>query len=124
MDGVPVHRVALYPSHDRSAVRRAANYLSFALSAAALGPFLVKRPDVVYVYHPPATVGLPAMVLRALHGCPLVYDIQDLWPDTRGLVGHDGQPAVSMAALERWCRLVYSPSGSHRGPLARLSAKH
>ena len=70
MDGIPVHRVALYPSHDQSAVRRAANYLSFAISASRLGPWLVKKPDVVYVYHPPATVGLPAMVLRALHGCP------------------------------------------------------
>ena len=71
-----------YPSHDRSALRRAANYASFALSASLLGPWLVKKPDVVYVYHPPATVGLPAMVLRALRGCPVVYDVQDLWPDT------------------------------------------
>ncbi|HOQ60432.1 MAG TPA: glycosyltransferase WbuB, partial [Vicinamibacterales bacterium] len=30
MQGIPVTRVALYPSHDASAIRRSANYLSFA----------------------------------------------------------------------------------------------
>jgi glycosyltransferase involved in cell wall biosynthesis len=107
MDGVAVNRVPLYPSHDRSALRRVANYASFALSAATLGPFLVKRPDVVYVYHPPATVGLPAMALRAAHGCPLVYDIQDLWPDTVASSGMMGNRWLN-GALARWCRLVYS----------------
>ena len=107
IEGITVNRVALYPSHDRSAVRRAANYASFALCAAAFGPFLVKRPDVVYVYHPPATVGLPAMVLRALLGCPVVYDIQDLWPDTVLSSGMMGNRWVG-AALGRWCQFVYS----------------
>ena len=107
MDGIAINRVALYPSHDQSAVRRVANYASFALSASAVGPFLVKKPDVVYVYHPPATVGLPAMVLRALRGCPLVYDIQDLWPDTV-VSSRMMSDRWLMAALERWCRLVYS----------------
>jgi colanic acid biosynthesis glycosyl transferase WcaI len=107
MHGIAVHRVALYPSHDRSAVRRAANYASFALSAAVLGPLLVKRPDVAYVYHPPATVGLPAMALRTLVGCPVVYDIQDLWPDTVASSGMMGNRWIE-AALARWCRLVYS----------------
>ena len=37
MDGVPVLRVALYPSHDLSPARRIANYASFALSAATVG---------------------------------------------------------------------------------------
>ncbi len=33
IDGVRISRVALFPSHDRSAVRRVANYASFAISA-------------------------------------------------------------------------------------------
>lgn len=107
MDGITVNRVALYPSHDRSTVRRAANYLSFALSAATLGPLLVRKPDVAYVYHPPATVGLPAIALRAWHGCPLVYDIQDLWPDTVFSSGMVRRRWIA-SALDRWCRLVYA----------------
>ena len=107
MDGITVNRVALYPSHDGSALRRIANYASFALAQSLVGPLLVRKPDVVYVYHPPATIGLPAMVLRALLGCPVVYDIQDLWPDSVASSQMVGSPWV-IKALDRWCRLVYS----------------
>jgi glycosyltransferase involved in cell wall biosynthesis len=81
LDGIPVLRVALWPSHSRSKLGRMANYGSYATtaSAAALG---LKRPDVAYVYHPPGTAALPAMALRALRGVPFVLDVQDLWPDT------------------------------------------
>jgi glycosyltransferase involved in cell wall biosynthesis len=107
MDGIPVNRVALYPSHDTSAARRVANYISFAVSASAIGPFVIKRPDVIHVYHPPGTMGLPAMVLRALRGAPVVYDIQDLWPDTVASSGMMGN-RWALRALDRWCRLAYS----------------
>ncbi|KEF34220.1 UDP-phosphate galactose phosphotransferase [Deinococcus sp. RL] len=93
MDGVPVLRVPLYPSHDGSGVRRAANYLSYAASAS-VGALLLRRPDVAYVYHPPATAALPAVVLRALRGVPFVYDIQDLWPDTLAATGMMQNAAV------------------------------
>ncbi|WP_051973619.1 glycosyltransferase family 4 protein [Cryobacterium sp. MLB-32] len=86
MGGIPVLRVPLYPSHDHSAVRRVLNYVSFAVSAT-VAALLMRRPDVAYVYHPPATVGLPAMMLKALKGVPYVYDVQDLWPDTLAATG-------------------------------------
>jgi len=84
--GIPILRVPLYPSHDGSGLRRALNYLSFAVTAS-VGAILTKRPDVAYVYHPPATVGLPAMVLKLIKGVPYVYDVQDLWPDTLAATG-------------------------------------
>lgn len=93
LDGVPVLRVPLYPSHDGSGVKRAANYLSFAASAS-VGALLLRRPDVAYVYHPPATAALPGMVLNALRGVPFVYDIQDLWPDTLAATGMMQNAAV------------------------------
>lgn len=86
MDGVRLLRVPLYPSHDGSSVGRALNYLSFAASAAVAAIF-TRRPDVVYVYHPPATVAAPAVVLKLLKNSPFVYDIQDLWPDTLAATG-------------------------------------
>ncbi|WP_116092028.1 sugar transferase [Sphingomonas crusticola] len=85
-DGIRILRVPLYPSHDGSALRRALNYLSFAL-AATLGTIFVRRPDIAYVYHPPATVALPAMVLKHLRGVPFVYDVQDLWPESLSATG-------------------------------------
>ncbi|WP_304524158.1 sugar transferase [Deinococcus betulae] len=93
VDGVAVLRVPLYPSHDGSGVKRAANYLSYAASAS-IGSLLLRRPDVAYVYHPPATAALPGMVLHALKGVPFVYDIQDLWPDTLAATGMMENAAV------------------------------
>ncbi len=106
VDGVSIIRVPLYPSHDGSAVRRILNYVSFALSAAMLGPFLVRRADVAYVYHPPATVALPAMALRLLRGIPFVYDIQDLWPDTLSATGMVNSRKI-LTCVDLFCRLSY-----------------
>jgi glycosyltransferase involved in cell wall biosynthesis len=85
--GVPVERVPLYPEHSRSTVGRVFNYVSFALSSAVLGPFLVKRPDVIFVYHPPLTIGLSAILLGGLWRVPFVYQIQDMWPETLRATG-------------------------------------
>lgn len=108
IEGIPILRVPLYPSHDRSAIRRIANYASFALSAS-IGNLFVKRPDVIYVYHPPATVGLPAMVAKLFHNVPVVYDIQDIWPDTVATTGMLNNKFV-LSLLDKWCRLVYRQS--------------
>ena len=82
LDGIDVLRVALYPSHDNSSLRRAFNYVSFAFSAAVIGTALIRKPDVIYAYHPPITVGLAAAAIGLFRRAPFVYDIQDLWPDT------------------------------------------
>ena len=115
MDGVPVLRVPLYPSHDPSARGRVANYTSFALSAATLGAALVGRGDVAYVYHPPATVGLPAIVLKALRGIPFVYHIADMWPESvvdSGMLGNGALRRGVERLLSRWCHAVYRHSST------------
>jgi glycosyltransferase involved in cell wall biosynthesis len=81
MDGITVHRVALYPSHDTSTLRRVINYLSFSLSAFIIGPWLVRKPDVIYVYNL-ITLGPPAFLLRFLYGATVIIDVQDLWPES------------------------------------------
>jgi len=104
---VTVNRVALYPSHDRSAIKRVLNYLSFALAATVIGPWLVKKPDVLYVYHPPLTTTIPAALLKLLFGCPMVYDVQDLWPDTLESTGMV-QSRFLMGVVEKWAQLGYA----------------
>jgi glycosyltransferase involved in cell wall biosynthesis len=105
-DNVCVWRVPLYPSHDQSFVRRFANYVSFAASASILGIVLTRKPDVVYVYQPPATVGLVALTQRLVRHVPVVYDIQDLWPDTLRATGmlHN---AAALGAVGLWCDFIY-----------------
>lgn len=105
-DGISIVRVPLYPSHDKSGLRRTLTYASFALTAAAIGTPSVARPDVVYVYHPPATVGLPARALRFFRKAPFVYHIQDLWPDTLPATGMVSNGAI-LSLVDAWCRRVY-----------------
>jgi hypothetical protein len=106
LDGIPVVRTALYPSHDKSPIRRILNYGTFAASAATLGACAITQPDVVYAYHPPATVGLPSAVLRNIRRVPIVGDIQDLWPDTVLETGMLTDP-LAVSLLRKWCRFTF-----------------
>ena len=81
-DGYDIRRVALYPSHDRSALRRTANYLSFGVASTIFGWKLLRRADVIYIYHPPLTAALGPWISRLLRGAPYVLHIQDLWPES------------------------------------------
>jgi glycosyltransferase involved in cell wall biosynthesis len=106
IDSISILRVALYPSHDKSVVGRILNYASFAVSAALIGTVLIKKPDVIYVFHPPATIGFAAMVIGLIRQAPFLYDIQDLWPDTVAVSGM--MPSqIALAVLGSWCKLVY-----------------
>ncbi|MEH6452567.1 MAG: glycosyltransferase family 4 protein, partial [Psychromonas sp.] len=87
IEGVQVTRVPLYPSHDEGAIGRVLNYVSFAASSLFYGLFAAKRPDVIYAYHPPLTVGITAVLLRLFRRVPVVYDVQDMWPDTLRATG-------------------------------------
>lgn len=81
-DGVEIIRTWLYPEHSQSGMRRVLNYLSFAVSSSLFGLFLARRPDVIFVYHPPLTIGIPAWLLSRIWRVPFVYQIQDMWPET------------------------------------------
>lgn len=106
MDGISILRVPLYPSHDVSALRRIANYATFALSAAFMGALLVKPADVMYVYHPPATVGFAAAIISMVRRIPFVYDIQDLWPDTLAATGMLNNPGI-LKLVDSGCSFIY-----------------
>lgn len=110
IDGISVIRVPLYPSHDASAVKRVLNYASFAISAALLGTLLVKRADVLYAYHPPATIAIPAISLRFLRGIPYVYDVMDLWPDTLAATGMVSNRFI-LKCVGLYCRMAYRLAG-------------
>jgi len=106
IDGITVHRVPLYPNHDASALKRVVNYVSFFLSSMLYGVFKRKRPDIIYVYHPPLTSALSASVISFFRRVPFVVDIQDLWPDTLSATGMiNNKKALSI--VEWFCQFVY-----------------
>lgn len=92
IDSISITRLPLFPSHDRNPIGRVANYVSFFLSAACYLTIFAKRADIMYVYHPPLTVGLAAAFAKIFRRTPTVIDVQDMWPDTlraTGMIGHE-----------------------------------
>lgn len=106
MDGIHVNRVWLYPSHDTNPFKRILNYTTFSLSAALLGPWLVKKVDLIYVYHPPATVALPAFILKLCKRAPILLDVNDLWPDTLWATGMMNRKWI-IKIINAWCNFSY-----------------
>ncbi|RPJ39655.1 MAG: glycosyltransferase WbuB [Planctomycetaceae bacterium] len=82
LDGVPVTRVAMYPSHDGSAIRRSLNYISIGISLAIHVLGMKRRFDVSHVCMGPITLMWPAQVLRRVQGTKVVADVQDIWPES------------------------------------------
>lgn len=109
IEGIRVHRLFLVPSHNTSGLGRATNYLSFFLSALVFCFLRGGRFDVIYVYHPPITVGLAAAVSGLKTRTPFVVDVQDLWPDSVVASGFEGTVRLG-GILGRMCRFVYRRS--------------
>ncbi|HEX8509025.1 MAG TPA: glycosyltransferase family 4 protein [Propionibacteriaceae bacterium] len=113
VDDIDIRRVALYPNHDSSPVRRLANYASFGASAALLGTNVLRNVDAVWVNYSPITVAWPMWLTRLLHRVPCVTHVLDLWPDTLFAGGFARQGKAARAVepiLRAWCRGMYAAS--------------
>src|SRR5262245_28638700 len=105
---IPVIRVPLVPRGNGGAVRLVLNYLSFALFACILAPFRCKGGfDAIFVFEPsPITVGLPALVLKRFKRAPVLFWVQDLWPESLSATGAVRAPLI-LGAVARLVRLIY-----------------
>ena len=106
VDGISILRVALYPNHDSSALKRIFNYISFAFMAILFGIFATRKADVIYAYHPPLTVGIAAIFIKLFRRTPIIYDIQDMWPDTLKATGMLNNNKI-LNLIGSVCNLVY-----------------
>jgi len=84
LPGIKIRRVPLMPRGRGGNIRLVLNYASFAFFASILGPILCNDYyDIIFVYEPsPVTVGLPALVIKWLRKSPVMFWVQDLWPET------------------------------------------
>lgn len=87
--GVKVIRVPLLPRGKAGGVQLALNYFSFALTATILAPFLCRgKFDQIFVFEPsPITVGIPALLMKKLKSAPMLFWVQDLWPESLSATG-------------------------------------
>ncbi len=111
IDGVEVVRCPLVPRGPGTGARLALNYASFAMSSGLLAPLRLRKPfDVSVVYQmSPVTMALPAFVLKALRGIPVVFWIQDLWPETLRATGKIRSASV-LGGMRRIVASMYRAS--------------
>src|SRR5207249_2076331 len=64
--------------------RLALNYFSFAIFASLLAPVRCRGVfDLIFVFEPsPITVGIPAIMLKKFKRAPVMFWVQDLWPES------------------------------------------
>lgn len=104
------------------------NYFSFVLSASILGAWRCKGSyDAIFVFEPsPITVGIPARLIASLKGAPILFWVQDLWPESLSATGAITSPRVlsKVEALVRWiykgCARVLVQSEAFIQPITRL----
>jgi colanic acid biosynthesis glycosyl transferase WcaI len=125
--GADVCRVPML-ARGTGAMRLALNYLSFVVGASLFAPAKLsgKQFDVVFVFEPsPITVGLPAILLGKLKRAPVIFWVQDLWPDTLVAVNAVTSPWL-LAAVGSMVRFIYKRCvlvlGQSHGFLDRIAA--
>jgi glycosyltransferase involved in cell wall biosynthesis len=129
--GVKVLRVPLIPRGGGDSVRLVLNYFSFAASASLLAPILCREDyDAILVYEPsPITVGLPARVLRAITGAPVLFWVQDLWPESLAATGAVRAPWILKLAAKltqciyRGCDRILVQSRAFIEPTLRMGVE-
>ncbi len=108
LHSINIVRVPIIPRGSGSSVWLAVNYLSFVLSACVLGPFRCRGEfDLIFVFEPsPFTVGIPAMFFRWLKGAPMMFWVQDLWPESLMATGAVRNPYL-LRLVGRMVRMIY-----------------
>ncbi|MDX8409018.1 MAG: glycosyltransferase family 4 protein [Mariprofundales bacterium] len=107
MDGVPIYRVPLFLRRQGRGWQLALNYFSFVIFGCLLAPWYFRNHafDVVFVYEPsPFTVGIPGVLMRWLKRAPMLFWVQDLWPESLTAAGAVHSPVIlrMVGKLVRW----------------------
>lgn len=85
---ITIHRSPLIPRGNGSGLRLFLNYLSFAFFASLKVFFLKNKFEKIFVYEPsPMTVGIPAVVAKYKFKIPIIFWVQDLWPESISAAG-------------------------------------
>ena len=98
-------RVPIIPRFSSKGWQLFLNYFSFALSASLISPFISKKYDLIFVYEPsPFTVGIPAVLIKKFIKKPIIFWVQDLWPESLEAAGKIKSPVVIylISKMVRW----------------------
>jgi len=105
--GYTIHRVPLIPRGNASALALICNYLSFVVSSALIGPFVLNNQkfDLIFVCGmSPFTQSVSAIWLGKLKRAKVAIWVQDLWPESLEATGFVKNKAVlgAVGAVVSW----------------------
>ncbi len=110
--GYEIYRVPVAPRGRATAIRLAANYLSFMTTASVAGPWMLRgqRFDVIFVYGiSPIIQAVAGIVLRRFTRACLVTWVQDLWPQSLEVTGFV-RNAAALGTVDQAVRWIYRRS--------------
>ena len=106
---IKIIRVPVIPRGKARKIDMILNYLSYPLMGSLLGPFLCKdKYDVIFVpQYSPFTVGIPAVVLKWFKKSPILFWVQDLWPESVVTAKDSIKSPFILKLIEKMVRFVY-----------------
>jgi colanic acid biosynthesis glycosyl transferase WcaI len=109
-NGARVIRVPIVTRGAGKGLRLILSYFSYGLNAALVALVRLRRErfDAIFVFEPsPVTVGIPAITLRGVTGCPIAFWVLDQWPETLSAVGAVRSPAL-LRLVGRFMQFLYA----------------
>ena len=105
--GVHIVRVPVVPRGRGGALRLVVNYISFAMNACLLTPFLLRSKfDMIFFALSPLAEGIPALVMKRMKKIPVMFWVQDLWPESLSATGIVTSPLI-LKIVEKLVRSLY-----------------
>ncbi len=103
VDGIEVRSVRTDYSNYMGTLRRILAFAGFMLGSLWVA-LRVPRPDVVFASSTPITVAVPGLAVSSFKRVPLIFEVQDLWPEApiqMGAIRRGGLIAHLATKLER-----------------------
>lgn len=111
-NGIRIYRSLIIPRGKGGTLRMAMNYLSLTLSQIFNSLILAvsTRYDQIIVYETsPVMVGIPAVCIKKLRHTPVLFWVQDLWPESLTAAGGINNRFV-IGLFEKLTRWIYRNS--------------
>ncbi|MCI0661776.1 MAG: glycosyltransferase family 4 protein [Acidobacteria bacterium] len=92
--GIDLWRTYVYVPPNPSGFQRSINYLSYTFMSIVAG-LMAKKPDVILCINPPITVGFSGWLLALARRVPLIFNVQDVWPDCLVIIDQLRSPLLT-----------------------------
>ena len=109
--GIPVWHTAMRPKGRRS-LGRILDYMIFHVISIFLGVLVIRQQAVVFAVSPPLTIGIVGWVLAVFKRAKLIYNVQELYPDTAIMMGVLSEKSLVTKILKRVELFIYERSSA------------